>query len=82
MVLQSNPPAELHAVANFARARYAGERRHHHMRADLAVVADMAEIIDVAALADHSVFQQAPVDARAGPYGNAILDDHAPEMRR
>ena len=51
------------------------------MAADDAVVADLAEIIDLGSLADHGVANAAAIDPRAGADLDIVMDDDAADLR-
>ena len=51
------------------------------MPADGHIVADLDQIVDLGAFADHGVAQSAPVDGGAGADFDVVLDDHAPDLR-
>ena len=56
-------------------------RHQHAMPADLHIVADLHQIIELAAFADHRVAQRAAVDGGAGADLDAVLDDDAAQLR-
>ena len=53
----------------------------HAVPADLRVVPDLHQIIDLGAFADHRVAQRAAVDGGAGADLDPVLDDDAAELR-
>ncbi len=46
------------------------------------VVADLHKVIDLGPLADHGVLEGAAVDAGLGADGDAVLQDHPPQLRQ
>ena len=62
-------------------ARDADLGDQHAMPADLHIVADLDQIIDLAAFADHRVAQRAAVDGGAGADLDTVLDDDAAQLR-
>ena len=74
-------PAERDKIVDHAGARNAGLRDHHAMAADHDVMADLHEIVDLGALADHRVAVGAAVDRRPGADLDIVLHDHATDLR-
>ena len=59
----------------------AGESgRHEHAAADLAIMGDVAKIIDFGALSDESVIENAAIDTGIRADGDTVLNHHAPEV--
>ena len=51
------------------------------MPANADIVADLDQVVDLGAFADHGVADGAAVDRGAGPDLDVILDDDAPDLR-
>ncbi len=56
-------------------------RHHDAVAANHHVVADLHEVVDLGAFADHGVADAAAVDHRAGTDLDVVLDDHTPDLR-
>jgi hypothetical protein len=81
VISHADAAAQSDAVANYRGARNAAERGDENATADLAIVRDVAKIIDLGALADHRVVEHAAVHARVCANRHPVLNDNAPEMR-
>src|SRR5690606_4177711 len=72
---------EQDAVLQNRRSRKAGLRGDQAVASNPAVVADLHEVVDLAAFADHRIAQGPAVDGRIGADLDAILNDHAAQLR-
>ena len=54
---------------------------NHAMPADRHIVADLDQIVDLGALADHGIADGAAVDGRIGADLDVVLDDDAADLR-
>src|SRR5262245_43315547 len=70
-----------HEIAEFRAPGDTGLRHDDTMPSDHHVVPDLHEIINFRALPDHGVAQGATVDGGIGADFDAILDDHAADLR-
>ena len=73
--------AHHHEVAELGGAGNARLADDDAMPADHHVVADLHEVIDLGALADHRVLERAAVDAAVGADLHVVLDDDAADLR-
>ncbi len=73
--------AERGEIADHARSGNAGLRHQNGVTADDDVVADLHEIIDLRAFADHRVAIGAAVDGHAGADLDVVLDDDPADLR-
>src|SRR5207245_1749219 len=68
------------AGAQRNRARYARLAGHHAMGAELRVVADLDEVVDLAAAADAGGGKFGAVDTDAGADFHIVLDDDGADL--
>ena len=61
-------------------ARDPGLRDDHHVLADLTVVSDVHEVVDLRAPADPGVTQRSPVDRGVGPDVHVVLDHDSSDV--
>jgi len=52
-----------------------------HVRADVRVVGDLHEVVDLGATADARLAEGGPIDAAVAADVHVVLDDHLPELR-
>src|SRR6187549_928095 len=81
VVANSNPPAHLDMVPNRDRTGNPGERRHHAMAPNLAVVPNLNEVVDLGPFADHGIADRAAVDGRVRADLDIVLDDDPADLR-
>ena len=81
VVGNADPSAHHHVVSDRAAARNAGMRGKHAMPADLDVVRDLDEVVDLGPLPDHGVADGAAVDGGIGADLDVVLDDDAADLR-
>src|ERR1700692_2926513 len=81
MVGNAGLPAQNHKGAKFTTSRYAGLGHDDAMSANMRVVADLHEIIDLRAFTDHSIAKSATVYGCARSDFDHILNDYAPNLR-
>src|SRR3954471_25065427 len=81
IVGDSDAASHHHVIPDRAASRDAGMRRKHAMPPDLDVVRDLDEVVDLAALPDHSVPDGAAVDGRIGADLDAVHDDDPSDLR-
>src|SRR4029077_3862193 len=78
---KSDPPAHHDIVPDCAASRNAGMRGEHAVPPDLDVVRDLDEVVDLGPLPDHGIADRTAVDRAIRADLDAILDDHAPDLR-
>src|ERR1039457_3820905 len=81
MVAHANTPAQHYEILERRASGDTGLRRHDAMPTDADIVADLDQVVDLGALADHRVANGAAVDRGAGADLDIVLDDDAPELR-
>src|SRR5450631_4876053 len=80
MVAHTNTPAQHYEILERRASGDTGLRRHDAMPTDSDIVADLDQVVDLGALADHGIANGAAVDRCAGADLNIILDDDAPDL--
>src|SRR5271166_550233 len=81
MARDASLPSQRGEISNDARSRDAGLRDQNRVPADDDVVADLNEIVDLRALADHRVAVGAPVDGHARADFDVVLNDDPADLR-
>ena len=81
VVGEADLPAHQHAVSDDATPGYAGLSGDNAASPEAHVVADLDEIVDLAAVADDRIVQRPAIDRGVGPDLDARPDDHPPELR-
>src|SRR5205823_4359696 len=64
-----------------AASRNAGVGGEHAVPPDFDVVCNLDEVVDLGPLPDDCVTDRAPVDGGVGSDLDAVLNDHAPDLR-
>ena len=80
MLSDSDLPAQNDVVLDHDAAREAGLRGDHYVFADLAVVADVDQVVNLRAPADARDFQSAPVDGGVGADLHMVFDFQASDL--
>ena len=73
--------AQRHEISKRRTSGDSGLRHNDAMPANADIVADLDQIVDLGALADHGIADGATVDRGAGADLDVVLDDDAPELR-
>ena len=68
-------------IANFHTSGNSCASRHHAIFADFAVVSDMNQVVNFAAVADYGVVKSAAIHARIRPKFNIIAENCPSELR-
>src|SRR5580700_2782373 len=80
MIGKAHLAAQDGEIADGGTAPDAHLGHQHHVAAHLSIVADLDQIIDLGAFADHGITQGAAVDGVGGADLDIILDNHPPEL--
>src|ERR1700740_2094652 len=80
VALDHRGPADHHVAPDLGRAGDAHAGRHHGVRADVAVVADLDLVVQLDAVLQHRVLERAAVDAGVGADVDVVADAHAAQL--
>ena len=81
MIVHGDAAAQNDKVFQRDAARHRCLRDNHAVAANDHIVAHLYQIVDLSPLPDHGVADCAAIDRRAGADLDAILDDHASDLR-
>ncbi len=81
MIADADPRRQHHTIAEDGAAGNAALADHDAVPSDDDVVADLHEVVDLGALADHGVAQRTAIDGGPCPDLDHVLDQHAAGLR-
>src|SRR5665213_3080472 len=81
VIAHPDAATQRHEISKRRTSGDSGLRHNDAMPANANIVADLDQIVDLGALADHGIADGATVDRGAGADLDVVLDDDAPELR-